>query len=142
MLNFSFLLSTYLPAKGFIIKTQTLRFSSEGMWPIKTCLAFYGIRNTGPLQYNHREFPGTENGFIINQPDAPISQIYFGRKLYMFRTVPLSIIRNFFFSCTHSNGIRRTDFPDSLQAISGWNRNVSPRLSTAPALQAKYDADF
>jgi len=32
---------------------------------------------------------------IINQPDAPISQIYFGRKLYMFWTVPLSIIRSF-----------------------------------------------
>jgi hypothetical protein len=32
---------------------------------------------------------------IINQPDAQISQIYFGRKLYMFRTVPLSIIRSF-----------------------------------------------
>jgi len=32
---------------------------------------------------------------IINQLDAPISQIYFGMKLYMFRTVPLSIIRSF-----------------------------------------------
>jgi len=28
--------------------------------------------------------------------DALISQIYFGMKLYMFRTVPLSIIRNLF----------------------------------------------
>jgi len=33
---------------------------------------------------------------IINQPDALISQIYFGRKFYMFRTVPLSIIKSFF----------------------------------------------
>jgi len=33
--------------------------------------------------------------FIINQSDALISQIYFGRKLYIFRTVPLSIIRSF-----------------------------------------------
>jgi len=32
---------------------------------------------------------------IINQLDALISQIYFGRKLYMFQTVPLSIIRSF-----------------------------------------------
>jgi len=32
---------------------------------------------------------------IINQLDAPISQIYSGRKLYMFQTVPLSIIRSF-----------------------------------------------
>ena len=34
--------------------------------------------------------------FIINQPDALIFQnFYFGRKLYMFQTVPLSIIRSF-----------------------------------------------
>jgi hypothetical protein len=31
-----------------------------------------------------------------NQLDAPNSQIYFGMKLYMFRTVPLSIIRSLF----------------------------------------------
>jgi len=31
-----------------------------------------------------------------NQLDALISQIYFGMKLYMFRTVPLSIIRSIF----------------------------------------------
>jgi len=35
------------------------------------------------------------NQLIINQPDALISQIYFGRKLYMFRTVLLSVIRSF-----------------------------------------------
>ena len=33
--------------------------------------------------------------FIINQPDALISQIYFGGKFYMFRAFPLSIIRSF-----------------------------------------------
>jgi len=32
---------------------------------------------------------------IINQLDALISPIYFGRKLYMFRTVPLPIVRSF-----------------------------------------------
>ena len=32
---------------------------------------------------------------VINQLDALISQIYFGRTLYMFRTFPLSIIRSF-----------------------------------------------
>jgi hypothetical protein len=32
--------------------------------------------------------------FIINQLYALISHIYFGMKLYMFRTVPLSIIRS------------------------------------------------
>ena len=35
------------------------------------------------------------NFFIINQTDALISQIYFGRKICMFQTVPLSIIRSF-----------------------------------------------
>jgi hypothetical protein len=35
------------------------------------------------------------NFFIIKPTDALISQIYFGLKLYMFRTVPLSIIRSF-----------------------------------------------
>jgi len=43
---------------------------------------------------------------IINQLDTLISQIYFGKKLYMFRTVSLSIIRSF--HCTHSNGICHT----------------------------------
>jgi hypothetical protein len=32
---------------------------------------------------------------IVNQIDGLISQIYFGMKLYMFRTVPLSIVRSF-----------------------------------------------
>jgi hypothetical protein len=34
--------------------------------------------------------------FVKNQLDAPISQIYFVMKLYMFRTVRLSIIRSLF----------------------------------------------
>ena len=41
---------------------------------------------------------------IVNQPDAPISQIYFGMKLYVFQTVPLSISSGVF-HCTHSNVI-------------------------------------
>jgi len=44
---------------------------------------------------------------IINQLDAPISQIYLGMNLYVFQTVPLSIIRSFF-HCTHSIGICHT----------------------------------
>ena len=36
----------------------------------------------------------------------------FGIKLYVFRTVPLSIIRSFFL-LTHSNGICHTCFADS-----------------------------
>jgi hypothetical protein len=35
------------------------------------------------------------NFLIINNLDALIFQIYFGMKLYMFRTVPLSIVRRF-----------------------------------------------
>jgi hypothetical protein len=43
----------------------------------------------------------------------------FGMKLYMFRTVPLSIIRSFSLytqQCNMSNG-----FANSLQVGSGWN---------------------
>jgi len=38
------------------------------------------------------------NKFLCNknQLDAQFSQIYFGMKLYIFRTVPLSIIRSLF----------------------------------------------
>ena len=35
------------------------------------------------------------------------SNLFFGIKPYMFRTVPLSIIRSFFY-CTHSNGLCHT----------------------------------
>jgi hypothetical protein len=35
------------------------------------------------------------NFFVINKPDAIISQVYFGMKLYLFRTIPLSIIRSY-----------------------------------------------
>ena len=80
MLNFSFLLSTYLQQKVILSRPKTLRFSSEGMWPIKTCLGFYGV------------------------------------KVYWATSVQL---------------------PGTT-----WHRNLRPRLSTAPALQAKYDAEF
>ena len=43
------------------------------------------------------------NSYNEKQLDALISQVYFGIKVYVFRTVPLSIIRSF--HCTHSNGI-------------------------------------
>jgi len=38
---------------------------------------------------------GLPSGLFPNQLDALVSQVYFVLKLYMFRTVPLSIIRNF-----------------------------------------------
>ena len=47
-------------------------------------------------------------------------------KLYMFRTVPLSNIRSFFFHCTHSNGICPTGLltaceQDQDGTAVGWN---------------------
>ena len=48
----------------------------------------------------------------------------FGIKLYMFRTVPLAIIR--IFHCTHSNSICHTGYSYSLRARSG--RKLSANL--------------
>ena len=59
---------------------------------------------------------------IKNQPDAPISQIYFGMKLYMFRTVPLSNIRSYALYTQQCYVSYR--FVDSLRAGSGWNRGT------------------
>jgi len=56
---------------------------------------------------------------IINQLDAPISQIYFGIKLYMFRTVPLSIIRSFSLYTWQWYTRMSYRFADSFRA--GWN---------------------
>jgi hypothetical protein len=56
---------------------------------------------------------------IINQLDALISQIYFGMKLYIFRTVPLSIIRSY--SLYTQQWYMSYRFVDSFQAGSGWN---------------------
>jgi len=51
------------------------------------------------------------NFFLIKPTDALISQIYFVKKLYMFRAVPLSIIGSFplyirywFMSCRFDDG--------------------------------------
>ena len=59
------------------------------------------------------------NFLIINQLDALISQIYFGRKLNMFRTVPLSIIGSF--SLYTQQWYISYSSADSLRAGSGWN---------------------
>jgi hypothetical protein len=55
----------------------------------------------------------------LNQPDALISQIFVGMKLYIFRTVPLSIIRSF--SLYKQQWYMSYKFGDSLQAGSGCN---------------------
>jgi len=57
-------------------------------------------RNDGnKMPINAAQQPRTEKLlplFKKNQLDALISQIYFGMKLYMFRAVPLPIIRSLF----------------------------------------------
>jgi len=53
---------------------------------------------------------------MVNQLDVLISQIYFGRKLYMFRIVPLSIVRSF--SLYTQQWYRSYRFVDNLQAGS------------------------
>ena len=55
---------------------------------------------------------------IIHEPDAQISQIYFGMKLYVFWTVPPSIIRSF--SLYTQQWYMSYGFADSLRAGSGW----------------------
>ena len=63
--------------------------------------------------------------FIINQLDALISQTYFGVKLYMFRRVPLPIIRSLF--TVHSamvchTGLQRVFEQDQDgTAVSSWS---------------------
>ena len=54
---------------------------------------------------------------IINQPHAPISKIYFERKLYMFQAVPLSIVRSF--ALYTQQWYMSYRFADSLRAGSG-----------------------
>jgi len=56
---------------------------------------------------------------IKNQLHAIISQFYFGMKIYMFRTLPLSTTRNF--SLYTQQRYMSYRFADSLQAGSGWN---------------------
>ena len=64
---------------------------------------------------------------IINQLDTSISQIYFGMKLHMLRTVPLSIIRSFslhtrqwYMSYRFADKLcTRSGCADNLQAGSG-----------------------
>jgi len=53
----------------------------------------------------------------INQPDALSSHIYFGMKLYTFRTFPLSIIRSF--PLYTQQWYMSYRFADSLRAGSG-----------------------
>ena len=66
----------------------------------------------------------TDITWFQNQSDAPISQIYYSTKLYMFRAVPLSIIRSLF--TVHSALVYVSwrmsyRFVDSFRAEPGWN---------------------
>ena len=56
---------------------------------------------------------------IIKPTRCTNFSIYFGMKLYMFRTVPLSIIRSF--SLYTQQWYTSSRFADSLQAGSVWN---------------------
>ena len=56
---------------------------------------------------------------LIKPTDALISQIYFVTKLYMFRAVPLPIIRSFPLYIRH--WYMSCKFDDSFQARRGWN---------------------
>jgi hypothetical protein len=56
---------------------------------------------------------------LNNQAVAPIIQVYFVIKLYMFRASSLPIIRSFL--CTLSTGKFHAGFDDRFQAESGWN---------------------
>jgi hypothetical protein len=61
------------------------------VYPLRQCLSITPVivhyANVYPLH--------TFTYFSIIKQNALISQIYFGMKLYMFRTVPVSIIRNY-----------------------------------------------
>jgi len=76
---------------------------------------FWKIREFDVHVTVHRDkFP-----YNKNQLDVLISQIYFGMKLYMFWTVPLSIIRSYSLHTLQWCMLYR--FADSLLAGSGWN---------------------
>jgi hypothetical protein len=64
--------------------------------------------------------------FIIKPTDALISQIYSGTKLYMFRAVPLPVIRSYALYIRHWHMLY--GFEDSLRAGWGWNRSLIPIL--------------
>ena len=64
--------------------------------------------------------------FLMIEPTrcTNFSKFYFGMKLYMFWTVPLSIIRSF--SLCTQQWFMSYRFADSLRAGSGWNCNTVP----------------
>ena len=85
-------------------------------------LEIYAVRSGDIYSYNK------------NQLDALISQIYFGLKLYMFRTVPLSIIRSL--ALNTQQWYISYKFADSLRAESG--RNCSSVLTLSANLYDLY----
>jgi hypothetical protein len=62
------------------------------------------------------------NFFVIKPTRCINSQIYFGMKLYMFRTVRLSIVRSLLYTQQWNMSYR---FVDSFRAEPGWNCSVS-----------------
>jgi len=74
---------------------------------------------------------------IINQLDAPISQIYFGVKLYMFRTVPPSITRSF--PLYTQQWYMPYRFADSLRAGSVASGSASSHSAMTAACNDKHE---
>ena len=81
------------------------------------CTHSNGICHTGLLTACEQDQDGTA---------VPTSQIYFGRKYYMFRTVPLSIIRSL--SLYTQQWYMSYRSADSLRAGSGWNCSKFEKL--------------
>jgi len=74
---------------------------------------------------------------IIKTTKRTISQIYFGKELYMFRTDLLSIIRSFN-TAFKATGICHTSFVACLLARSGWNHpDLASRQATKLAWQIR-----
>ena len=87
------------PGRKIRCKTWDLRFSQRCHWGCKSLTFFFDVHVTV-----HRD-----KFLIINQPDALISQIYFGRPTCFGQFLCPS---SGDFHCTHSNGICHTGFSD------------------------------
>jgi hypothetical protein len=64
--------------------------------------------------------------FLIKPTDALIPKIYFCQEIYMFRAVPLPIIRSFPLYIRHWYMSCR--FDDSFQTRPGWNRGIARNM--------------
>jgi len=124
--------SEWEPNQRLQIQLQLLMMS--GM-PLETCWAFnerwinkfyYKVASCWLFLLSHTTMLGSMNIKFTNFSHF----FYFGMKLYMFRTVPLSIIRSF--SLYTQQWYMSYTFADSLRAGSGWNPDPARKLSANP----------